>query len=76
MLENHWRGELLDSVDKVVGLANTMKWNGKNPVVKVVEKIYETGVRLSKSAMNEYEKIINRLKGLENWFVDILFFDR
>jgi transposase len=75
VLENHWRGELLDSIDKVVGLANTMKWNGKNPVVKVVERIYETGVRLSKSVMNKYEKIIKRLKGLENWFVDILCFD-
>ena len=76
VLENHWRGELLDSIDKVVGLANTMKWNGKNPVVKVVKRIYETGVRLSKSAMKKYEKIINRLQGLENWFVDILFFDQ
>jgi len=71
ILENHWRGELLDSADKCIGLAKTMKWNGKNPVVKVVEKIYKTGVRLSKSAMKVYEKMLNRLSGLENWFVDI-----
>ena len=51
VLENHWRGEILDSVNKTIGLAKTMKWKGKNPVVKIVDKIYKTGVKLSKSAM-------------------------
>ena len=74
VLENHWRGEIIDSVDKAIGLAKTMKWKGKNPIVKVVDKIYETGVKLSKSAMKTYEKMLNRLSGLENWFVDILCF--
>jgi hypothetical protein len=48
-----------------------MKWNGKNPVVKIVEKVYETGLKLSKTAMRAYENILCRLSGLENWFVDI-----
>jgi len=74
VLENHWRGQLLDSVDKVIGLAKTMKWNGKNPVVKMVDKIYETGVRLSKSSMKKYENMLNRLQGLEKWFVDVFCF--
>ena len=74
VLENHWRGELLNSVDKIIGLAETMKWNGKNPIVKVVDKVYKTGVKLSKSAMKIYENTLNRLSGLENWFVDILCF--
>jgi hypothetical protein len=76
VLENHWRGQLLDSIDKVIGLAKNMKWNGKNPVVKVVDKIYETGVRLSKSAMKTYENMLNRFSGLENWFVDVFCFDQ
>jgi transposase len=76
VLENHWRGELLDSVHKTIGLAKTMKWKGKNPVVKVVDKVYETGVRLSKSAMRKYEEVLTRFKGLENWFVNILCFDQ
>jgi len=74
VLENHWRGEILDSIEKAIGLAKTMKWKGKNPIVKVVEKIYETGVKLSKSTMKTYERMLNRLSGLENWFVDILCF--
>jgi hypothetical protein len=76
VLENHWRGQLLDSVNKVVGLAKTMRWNGKNPIVKMVDRIYETGVRLSKSAMKKYENMLTRLKGLEKWSVDILCFDK
>lgn len=59
-----------------VVLAKTMKWKGKNPVVKVVDKVYETGVRLSKSAMRKYEEVLTRFKGLENWFVNILCFDQ
>lgn len=51
-----------------------MKWNGKNPIVKVVDKVYETGVQLSKNAMKKYEDAITRFKGLENWFVDVLCF--
>ena len=76
VLENHWRGQLFDSVDKVIGLAKTMRWNGKNPVVKVIDKVYETGVRLSKSTMQVYEDMIERLPGLENWFVNISCFDQ
>ena len=29
VLENHWRGQLFDSVDKVIGLAKTMRWKAK-----------------------------------------------
>ncbi|GBC61068.1 transposase [Desulfonema ishimotonii] len=76
VLENHWRGELLNSADKVIRLAKTMTWKGKNPVVRLMEGVYETGVRLSESAMKTYEKMLNRLSGLENWFVDIFTFDQ
>ncbi len=75
VLENHWLVEILDSVKKTIGLAKTMKWKGKNPFVKVIDKIYKTGVKLSKSAMKTCEGMLNRLPGLENWFVDILCFD-
>ena len=29
VLENHWNGELLDSVEKVLGFARTMTYNNK-----------------------------------------------
>jgi transposase len=74
VLENYWRSELFESVEKVVGLAKNMTWKGRKPVVKMIDRIYKTGIRLSKSAMNKYENLVDRLKGLEKWFVDIYCF--
>jgi len=71
VLEKHWNGQLLDSVEKVVGLAKTMKYKGKNPVVKFIKKTYEKGVNLGKKAMQELEKMIERVPGIEKWAVDI-----
>lgn len=33
ILENHWNGTLLDSIDTVLQFARTMTWNGRHPVV-------------------------------------------
>ncbi len=71
VLENHWKGQLLASVEKVVGLAKTMKYNGKNPVVKLVRGTYEKGVKLTQKAMQQLEKIIERVTDIEKWAVDI-----
>jgi hypothetical protein len=69
VLENHWNGSLLDTVETALNFAQTMTWNGRHPVVKLVEDIYQTGVRLSQKQMKELEKRFQRLPGLEKWFV-------
>lgn len=74
-LENHWNGELLNSVEKVLGLARTMTWNGRNPVVNFFTKNYEKGIRLTKKVMDKIEKTIHRINGIEKWAVDILCYD-
>jgi hypothetical protein len=71
VLENHWHGEVLDTIEKVLGLARTMTYKGVQPVVQLVKGIYQTGVALTKEAMQAYESMIKRLAGLEKWFVDI-----
>jgi len=71
VLENHWRGELIDSTEKALGLTRTMTWRGVNPVVKFVHKTYQKGVTLTKKAMNALEKQIYRFPGIEKWAVDI-----
>ena len=73
VLENHWNGELLDSVDKTLGLARSMTWKGKNPVVTFVNGVYEKGVRLCKEAMEKLEQMIERTAGIEKWAVDISY---
>jgi hypothetical protein len=71
VLENHWRGELLDSRDKVFGLAQSMKWNGQHPQIVHMPEVYLTGQTLSKSEMARYESLVQRHEDLGRWFVDI-----
>ena len=71
VLEKHWNGTLLDSVSKVMRFAKSMTYNGISPIVKIVGKIYTTGVKLSALEMKEIEKRIVRLPSLENWSVKV-----
>jgi Rhodopirellula transposase DDE domain len=73
ILEQHWNGSLLDSVDAVIQYASTMTWKGKHPVVELVTRIYQTGVKLTKEAMEAVETQLQRLPSLEKWFVDIAY---
>ena len=72
ILETHWNGALLDSIQAVVQFAETMSWKGKQPVVRLVTTTYRTGVRLTKAAMEAVETQLGRLPGLEKWFVEIV----
>jgi hypothetical protein len=71
ILERHWNGSLLDSIDAVIRFAATMTWKGTHPVVELVTTSYTTGVKLSKAAMHALEAQLTRRPGLEKWFVDI-----
>jgi transposase len=71
ILEQHWNGSLLDSVEAVLRFAETMTWQGRRPVVELVTAGYRRGVRLTNEAMAAVEAQITRLPGLERWFVDI-----
>ena len=72
ILEMHWNGALLDSVETVLEFARTMKWKGRQPLVDLVTTSYKTGVRLTKEAMEALEAQVERLPQLEKWFVDIV----
>jgi hypothetical protein len=72
ILENHWNGALLDSIAAVIQFATTMTWNGQHPTVELVTTTYQTGVKLTKDAMDLVEAQIRRLPDLGKWFVDIV----
>jgi transposase len=72
ILENHWNGSLLDTLDAVIEFARTMSWKGTHPIVSLVTTSYATGVRLTKDEMAALEAQITRLPSLEKWFVDII----
>ena len=71
VLEMHWNGSLLDSVEAVIGYARSMTWKGKHPVVSVVETVYATGVKLTPEEMKALEAEVIRQPSLEKWFVTI-----
>jgi transposase len=73
ILERHWNGSLLDCVDAVVQYASTMTWKATHPVVELVTSSYQTGVKLTKEAMDVLETQLQRLPSLEKWFVDIVY---
>lgn len=75
ILEKHWNGELLDNVEKIIGLARTMTYRGRNPVVHFIKNVYKTGVKLTKKVMQTYEHLLYRLPGLEKWFVSVPFYE-
>jgi len=70
-LEQHWNGDLLRDEETVYAFAQTMIWKGKHPVVSVVEQVYETGKKLSKKAMDAYEKLMDRDAAIGKWFVTL-----
>jgi transposase len=71
ILEMHWNGSLLDSIEAVLGFARTMTWKGKHPEVSLIEAPYSKGVRLSPSEMAALELQVTRLPSLGKWFVEI-----
>jgi hypothetical protein len=72
ILEGHWNGSVLDSLDAVLGFARSMTWKGHHPMVELVTTPYATGVKLTKEAMQQVETHLQRHPILSKWFLDIL----
>lgn len=66
-LENHWNGQLLNSIEKTLGWASTMTWKGIKASVSLIEKIYATGISLTKKEMKVYADQIQYSKKLPKW---------
>lgn len=71
ILENHWNGTLLGSVETVLNWAKTMTWKGIHPIVRLLEGTYETGVRVANKAFQTIQQRLQRSKTLPKWSVTI-----
>jgi Rhodopirellula transposase DDE domain len=71
ILENHWNGTLLASIDNALDWARTMTWRGVRPLVHLLEGVYETGVRIGKSAFQPIATRLKRSTTLPKWSVVI-----
>ena len=70
-MEEHWNGEILNSVDKAIKWAGTMTCKGIKPIVYLWKKVYEKGISLTKKEMKPYENRIERSDALPKWDVII-----
>ena len=71
ILEQHWNGTLLSNMDTVLEWASTMTWKGNHPTVKLVDKIYQKGIRIAKKAFKEIQKYFTRHDLLPKYCVRI-----
>lgn len=71
ILENHWRGELLSSKEKALGLARSMTYKSIKPTVRFIQKTYRAGISVTKKEMKKVEDKLERKEGLEKWFITI-----
>ena len=67
ILENHWNGTMLTSIDTALQWARTMTWRGVSPVVHLMERVYETGVRVSRPAFRPIAARLQRDATLPKW---------
>ena len=71
ILEEHWNGTLLDSVDTVLGWTRTMTWKALPPIVDLLDKTYDKGVRVAKQAFQKIEQRLKRHESLPKYCVRI-----
>ena len=71
ILENHWSGTLLNSIEITLEWAKTMTWKGLNPVVKLLETTYEKGVSVCKKMFKVIARRLDRHAELCKYYVTI-----
>lgn len=71
VLEQHWNGTLLTSLDAALSWASTMTWRGLQPIVHRLQGLYERGVRLTRSAFRPIAKRLTRSQALPKWSIII-----
>ena len=71
-LENIWKGDLLNSIEKCINYMNCMTWKGVKTEAYLIEKEYKTGIKESKHTVDFVEKYLTRKEGLEKYAITIL----
>jgi hypothetical protein len=67
ILENHWNGTLLNTVQTALAWAQTMTWRGVAPLVHLLDRVYETGVRLTPRLFRPIATRLQRSSTLPKW---------
>jgi hypothetical protein len=71
ILEEHWNGTLLETVDTVLHWARTVTWKAVRPLVQLHDKAYANGVRVAKKAFQKIEERLERHVSLPKYGIRI-----
>lgn len=71
VLENHWNGAILDTVEKALAWTETMTWKGTHPIVTFIETQYEHGVKVVKEELQPFSERFMRSNTLPKWDITI-----
>ena len=67
VLEEHWNGALLDSIETALNWAKTMTWHHIHPIVEFLEQSYEAGVTIAKKLFSGIAARLDRHPTLPKW---------
>jgi hypothetical protein len=70
-LEKYWNSFVLNSVEYTLKIAQQMTYKGLNPIVLFIDKVYQTGKKISDSVVKELNKFISRNPEIPKWDVKI-----
>ena len=68
ILENHWSGTLLNTLEITLEWAKSMNWKGFSPVIKLIESTYQKGVKMSKKTFQAISHRIDRDASLPKYY--------
>jgi len=71
ILENHWNATLLTSIQVALAWAKTMTWRGVAPIVHLIDRIYEAGVRILPRDFRTIAARLERSTSLPKWSLTI-----
>ena len=67
VLEQHWNGALLSTIDAALHWAATMTWRGLKPLIHRLQGNYERGIRLTRNAFQPIANRLTRCTVLPKW---------
>lgn len=68
-LEKYWKPLVLDTIDNTLAIAEKMTFKGINPIVKFIDKVYQTGIEVPYKEFKELQDFVIRNPNLRLWDV-------
>jgi hypothetical protein len=71
ILEQHWNGTQLKTIQDAVQWAKSMTWKCVSPILELIDKSYCKGVTMTKQAFAKLNQVLERKGGIDKWSVII-----